>query len=171
MLETRKDLWKLHRAINWNSEASSKDFVKGVKPIAAFGLSLTEKFWLIPFPYSKSRDIGWWQKLSGCSWIGNQTKYNVYSGQILFLIMFPIREIKRLDFIKENSKAENINNIDMTETEDKELAENLNLCFLWHVLSVLLCCQNTVLWDMRQSKILESWTKTKKRSSFLSIIV
>lgn len=52
--------------------------------------------------------------------------------------MFPIREIKRLDFIKENSKAENINNIDMTETEDKELAENLNLCFLWHVLSVLI---------------------------------
>lgn len=52
--------------------------------------------------------------------------------------MFPIREIKRLDFIKENSKAENINNIDMTETEDKELAENLNLCFLWHVFSVLI---------------------------------
>lgn len=86
--------------------------------------------------------------------------------------MFPAREINTLVFIKENSQAGNIKNIDVTEIEAK-FAENLNLLFLWHVLSALLSLlpKYTVIWEMEQNKILEPYTRTKERSLFSSIRV
>lgn len=84
--------------------------------------------------------------------------------------MFPTREINTLVFIKENSQAGNIKNIDVTEIEAK-FAENLNLLFLWHVLSasVSLLPKYTVIWEMEQNKILEPYTRTKERSLFSSM--